>query len=135
MISPLISLMEDQVDALGARGVEAFFFGSGQTSKANYAKAFAGKYQVLYMTPEFALLHKEELASMAVRQFLGLVAVDEAHCVSEWGHDFRPVVSPSTSGSTRWGCPHPSPLSPQCLPSLQRLEEHAVPSALLMYEA
>jgi ATP-dependent DNA helicase RecQ len=91
VVSPLISLMKDQVDALQASGIAATFLNS--TLKANeVAERMLGlrdcKYKLLYVAPERAML-PGFLANLKDWQ-LGLIAIDEAHCISEWGHDFRP---------------------------------------------
>ncbi|GAX75931.1 hypothetical protein CEUSTIGMA_g3374.t1 [Chlamydomonas eustigma] len=89
VISPLISLMEDQVQALKARGIKACFLGSAQNSKEVKEAAWQGAYQLVYLTPETALACKDNLSMLQQRRGISLLAIDEAHCVSEWGHDFR----------------------------------------------
>jgi len=87
VVSPLISLMTDQVTALNARvGSDvACFLGSAQADPAITAKAWAGGFALVYITPELATTAVDRLAGMAGAGMLSLVAVDEAHCVSEWG--------------------------------------------------
>ena len=106
VISPLISLMKDQVDALAARGLPATFINSTLTANevANrFARAANGEYKLVYMAPERIELGgaAERMRAMGV----SLLAVDEAHCISEWGHDFRPAYLRIRQVRERLGAP------------------------------
>ncbi len=90
VISPLISLMKDQVDGLQANGVAAEALNSSNTESQNERirqRCIRGEVKLLYISPE-RFLAEEQWMQERVR--LSLVAIDEAHCISQWGHDFRP---------------------------------------------
>jgi ATP-dependent DNA helicase RecQ len=91
VISPLIALMKDQVDALTASGVAATFLNStlaAGESRTRLRGLFQGEYRLLYAAPERLML--DGTIDMLRQWNVAQVAIDEAHCISEWGHDFRP---------------------------------------------
>ena len=121
VVSPLISLMKDQVDALTARGLPAAFINSTLTSGQvadRLAKAARGELKMLYVAPErFDQGNTaERLKSIGV----SLLAIDEAHCISEWGHDFRPSYLRMAAVRDRLGNPPTIALTATATPEVRR---------------
>src|SRR4051812_32016596 len=121
VISPLISLMKDQVDALTARGLPATFVNSTLTSSQvsdRLARAIRGDVKLLYVAPE-----RFDFGTTAERlrdAGVSLLAVDEAHCISEWGHDFRPSYLRISTVREKLGNPPTVALTATATPHVRR---------------
>jgi ATP-dependent DNA helicase RecQ len=121
VVSPLISLMKDQVDALEARGIPATFVNStlapGQVSE-RMARVQRGEIKLLYVAPERfdAGNTAERLRACGI----AMLAIDEAHCISEWGHDFRPSYLRLRSVRERLGDPPTIALTATATPEVRR---------------
>lgn len=104
VISPLIALMKDQVDALKQNGIAADYFNSQQSPEARQSlrqSLNAGKIKLIYTAPESL----NGLLALVSPNSISLIAVDEAHCISAWGHDFRPAYTQLSPIKERLSCP------------------------------
>ncbi|MFP4542181.1 MAG: RecQ family ATP-dependent DNA helicase, partial [Opitutales bacterium] len=120
VISPLIALMKDQVDALTARGISATFINSSLPPAEQSARIrlmAEGGYKLVYVAPE-RFRHRRFVEELQ-RVKLSFVAVDEAHCVSQWGHDFRPDYLRVGEGIARIGNPPVSAFTATATPEVR----------------
>ena len=121
VVSPLISLMKDQVDALVARGLPAAFINSTLTGAEvgdRIARAQSGDLKLLYVAPE--RFDSGTTAERLRAAGVSLLAVDEAHCISEWGHDFRPSYLRIRQVRDRLGAPPTVALTATATPEVRR---------------
>jgi ATP-dependent DNA helicase RecQ len=120
VVSPLISLMKDQVDALEARNLPAAFINSTLTSSQvgdRLNRAARGEIRILYLAPE-----RFDFGNIATRLRdigVSLLAIDEAHCISQWGHDFRPSYLRVADARTRIGSPPTVALTATATPEVR----------------
>lgn len=126
VISPLIALMKDQVDALNRKGIPATFINSAiPTAEQNQRLTLLsqGKYQLVYVAPErlrsVTFLRSLGTDGSRTRPALSLLAVDEAHCISEWGHDFRPDYLHIAEARRQLGDPLTVALTATATPKIQ----------------
>lgn len=120
VVSPLIALMKDQVDELVARGIDAAFINSSLSRterEARYAALAEGAYKLLYVTPE--RFRKPDFVALLGARRVDLLAVDEAHCISEWGHDFRPDYTRLREFRALMGNPTTMALTATATPEVQ----------------
>ncbi len=120
VISPLIALMKDQVETLVAKGIDAAFINSSlqrEQRESRYRAVADGRFALLYVTPE--RFRKPEFLEAIAQRKIVLLAVDEAHCVSEWGHDFRPDYTRLGEFRQRLGNPTTLALTATATPEVQ----------------
>ncbi|MEE2640357.1 MAG: RecQ family ATP-dependent DNA helicase [Planctomycetota bacterium] len=121
VISPLIALMQDQVESLNRRGISATCLNSSLDSherRKRYQAIQEGQFDLLYVTPE--RFRKEEFLQAIDRRRIVLLAVDEAHCISQWGHDFRPDYSRLHEIRSQIGSPTTIALTATATPEVQK---------------
>jgi ATP-dependent DNA helicase RecQ len=120
VLSPLIALMKDQVETLVSKGIDAAFINSSLNRaerESRYRAVAEGRYTLLYVTPE--RFRKPDFLQVIDQRRVVLLAVDEAHCVSEWGHDFRPDYTRLDEFRQRLGNPITIALTATATPEVQ----------------
>lgn len=120
VLSPLIALMKDQVDALLKKGIAATFINSSLSAelrRRRYQEIASGIWSLLYVTPE--RFRKPEFLEAVRQRNVRLLAIDEAHCISEWGHDFRPDYSRLSEFRETLGFPTMLALTATATPDVQ----------------
>ncbi|HUQ15426.1 MAG TPA: RecQ family ATP-dependent DNA helicase [Gemmatimonadales bacterium] len=120
VVSPLISLMQDQVAAAEARGIPAASLTSGLTTDEQaevHNRLLQGQLRLLYLSPERLERFAPELRAAGIRP--ALLAVDEAHCIAEWGHDFRPSYRALLAARYRLGRPPAVALTGSATPAVR----------------
>ena len=126
VVSPLIALMQDQVAGLQARGMSAAFINSTLSRREieqRWTDAEFGRYRFLYLAPE--RLKTERFQARAERLDVSFLAIDEAHCVSEWGHHFRPAYLDIPEARRRLGSPPTIAVTATATPEVRRdITEH-----------
>ena len=121
IISPLIALMKDQVDVLQKKEIDASFINSSLSKnerEKRYKNVSQGKYKLLYVTPE--RFRKKDFVKILQHRKISLLAVDEAHCISEWGHDFRPDYTRLTEFRNIMQSPPTIALTATATPEVQK---------------
>ncbi len=121
VISPLIALMKDQVDALCAKKIAATYINSslsGKQRNERYKAIAKGCFKLLYITPE--RFRKSEFIQCLANRDISLLAIDEAHCISQWGHDFRPDYSRINQFRDLIGQPTTIALTATATPEVQK---------------
>ncbi len=121
VVSPLVALMHDQVAGLRARGVPATFIDGSvpyHEAEQRWTDAEFGRYRLLYLAPE--RLETETFQARAERLPVTLLAVDEAHCISEWGHDFRPAYLRIAAAAALLGRPPVLAVTATATPEVRR---------------
>ena len=120
VISPLIALMKDQVDSLERRGIPATFINSAvplHEQNRRLKRLASGEYKIVYVAPE--RLRNTQFLNTVKKQAISLLAVDEAHCISEWGHDFRPDYLHIAQFRAALGTPLTTALTATATPQVQ----------------
>ena len=120
VISPLIALMKDQVDSLERRGIPATFINSAvplSEQNRRLKRLASGEYKIVYVAPE--RLRSTQFLNTVKKQAISLLAVDEAHCISEWGHDFRPDYLHIAQFRAAIGAPLTTALTATATPQVQ----------------